>query len=453
MNCLSECGRMLVVTWATAVLGADAIGPPSADVRERFALDPFYEKCVVVETMPVVASARVADAAVLEAAFLIRQMVGRRPDVLRAMAAAGTRFAVMSEDEFTTDIPEHSDLEPAAYWDRRARGLGATPVRPAVSCGEENLLCYPGDPYSTENILIHEFAHAIHEMGLAHVDPTFDARLRDAYRAAMESGRWEGKYAATNRMEYWAEGVQSWFDTNRSEDADHNHVDTRQELREYDEPLAALCSEIFGDGAWRYVRPRDRRAGDPGRNHLVGFDPKLLPQFAWPKRVLDAWEADRARREGDRRLDGETTAQWLLRTAAAGDAAAQVRLGWHYREGDEVEQSDHAAAYWFRQAVELDSADACDQLGWLYKLGRGVDRDDAEAVRLFRRSAEGGHAQGMYNLALMLLDGRGAAPDGTEASRWLRRAAALSHAAAGRKLEQLRDTTDRTGPRNQPKER
>ncbi|MFQ5808669.1 MAG: alpha/beta hydrolase [Armatimonadota bacterium] len=31
----------------------------------------------------------------------------------------------MSEDEFTTDVPEHSDLEPAAYWDRRARGLGA----------------------------------------------------------------------------------------------------------------------------------------------------------------------------------------------------------------------------------------------------------------------------------------------------------------------------------------
>ena len=36
-----------------------------------------------------------------------------------------------------------------------------------------------GARYSAENILIHEFAHAIHEMGLVHVDPTFDRRLRE----------------------------------------------------------------------------------------------------------------------------------------------------------------------------------------------------------------------------------------------------------------------------------
>jgi len=28
-------------------------------------------------------------------------------------------------------------------------------------------------------------------------------------------------------MEYWAEAVQSWFDTNREPDHDHNHVNTR----------------------------------------------------------------------------------------------------------------------------------------------------------------------------------------------------------------------------------
>lgn len=51
----------------------------------------------------------------------------------------------MAQDEMTTDVPEHCDLRPKDYWDRRARRLGATDARPAVSCGEENLLCLPGD--------------------------------------------------------------------------------------------------------------------------------------------------------------------------------------------------------------------------------------------------------------------------------------------------------------------
>ena len=98
----------------------------------------------------------------------------------------------------TTQIPEHSDLTPARYWDRRARGLGATRRRPAVSCGAENLLGYPGDPYAAENILIHEFAHAMHGMGMSSVDRGFDARLEAAYEAAMEAGRFEDKYASSN---------------------------------------------------------------------------------------------------------------------------------------------------------------------------------------------------------------------------------------------------------------
>ena len=48
----------------------------------------------------------------------------------------------------------------------------------------------------------------------------------------MEEGLWKGKYAATNFHEYWAEGVQSWFDTNRENDHDHNHVNTREELKD-----------------------------------------------------------------------------------------------------------------------------------------------------------------------------------------------------------------------------
>lgn len=207
-------------------------------------------------------------------------MLSPRDDIRRALVRSKARLVVMAPAEMTTDVPEHADLRPKDYWDRRARGLGATDQRPAVSCGEENLLCLPGDPYAAENILIHEFAHAMHQMGLDKIDGEFDRRLRRAYDQAMEDGLWKGKYAATNHHEYWAEGVQSWFDTNRPPDHDHNHVNTREELKEYDPRLAAIVADVFGDGDWRYVRPADRTPEE--RAHLEGFDPKAAGKFAWP---------------------------------------------------------------------------------------------------------------------------------------------------------------------------
>jgi hypothetical protein len=196
------------------------------------------------------------------------------------------RLAVMAYTERTTDIPEHRDLKPKLYWNFRARGLGASRQPPAVSCAEENLLNYKGDPYSTENIMIHEFAHAIHSMGVRSVDPTFDPRLRNAFRDAMAKGLWKGTYAASNVSEYWAEGVQSWFDTNRQNDAQHNHVDTREELKAYDPALAKLVEEVFGDGPWRYVRPDRRKGLDKG--HLAGYDPAKVPTFRWEPELVEA---------------------------------------------------------------------------------------------------------------------------------------------------------------------
>ena len=259
--------------------GHDGVRPISDDLRTQFELDPFYEKYVMAGALPVVGSEKVSDEALLEASWVVRHMLDGRDDILTAMADQNVRLSVMAFNEFTTDIPEHADLEPAVFWDRRARGLGATPEAPAVSCAEENLLSYPGDPYAEENILIHEFAHAIHEMGLNVVDPTFEERLRIAYRDAEESGLWRGTYAMTNPAEYWAEGVQSWFDDNRENDALHNRVNTRAELEDYDPALAELCREVFGDGEWRYLRPGDRNP--ERRAHLAGFDPAEAPDFEW----------------------------------------------------------------------------------------------------------------------------------------------------------------------------
>ena len=270
---------LLTAGCTTARRDPRVVQPVPSELRRTFSLSPFYQKHLLVGGLPVVGSTNVSDLALREAAWIVERMLGRRPDLLQAMASNHTRLAVMAWNEYTTDVPEHAALTPRVYWDRRARGLGATPEAPAVSCAEENLLAYPGDPYPTENIAIHEFAHAIHEMGLNAVDPTFDARLQAAFQGATNRGLWRGTYAGSNRQEYWAEATQGWFDDNRENDALHNHVNTRRELKAYDPAVAALCREVYGDGAWRYQRPMQRPAAD--RRHLVGLDPARFPRFQW----------------------------------------------------------------------------------------------------------------------------------------------------------------------------
>lgn len=262
-----------------SIAAAAGVAEPDAKLRKSFDLADHYQKCLLVVGFPIVASEKVPDAALEEAAQVVRSMLAERPDILRQLAENKIRLGIMAVDERTCDLPEHADLKPAAYWNRRARGLGASRQRPCVSCGEENLLHNPGDPYATESIMVHEFAHAIHQMGVNDLDDRFDERLQATYEAAMEAGKWKGLYAAENRHEYWAEGVQSWFDTNRENDAIHNHVDTREELLEYDPELAALCREVFGDNDWRYVRADDpSRADEP---HLKDLDRSKLAPFAW----------------------------------------------------------------------------------------------------------------------------------------------------------------------------
>lgn len=257
---------------------ATKVLPVPKELRKNFGLAPFYEKWVDVGGLPVVSSGKVNSHALLEAAWLIDKMIGHRPEVLRAMAKNRVRFSIMAHNELTTNVPEHSDLTPKDYWDRRARGLGATIARPSVSCGEENLLKFPGDPYRTENILIHEFAHAIHRMGMSTIDPTFDKRLEAVYKHALENELWKDTYAAKNHREYWAEGVQSWFNANRSNDALHNRIDTRPKLKEYDVQLAKMIEEVFGDKPWKYSPPSVRKE----LPHLRNYNPKTASTFKWP---------------------------------------------------------------------------------------------------------------------------------------------------------------------------
>ena len=278
-----------------ALVQAYRFDPPDKD-----GIPAFYTQRVSAGGFPIVASAKVNPYAPKEAVYLANMMLAKRPDVREAMIRSGARLSILAWNEFTCDQPEWAwmakrpvpgfpGISPRDYRDARARGMGGSQTDPFCSCAEENLLAYEGDPYSTENIFIHEFAHNIHLRGMSNVDPGFDRRVKQTYDAAMKAGLWKGKYASVNHHEYFAEGVQSWFDDNRENDHDHNHVNTRAELIEYDPGLAGLCREVFGDTVLKYTKPTTRLRG-----HLEGYDPSKAPTFVWPERLTRAKQAIRA---------------------------------------------------------------------------------------------------------------------------------------------------------------
>ncbi len=221
--------------------------PPTA-----LGLDPFYQKYINADGIPVISSGKVPDQALIRVMNMANQMLEKSPAVRQKMISHHSRIGIMSKDEVTTDIPEHAFLanDPNTDWDKRARGLGGTVAVPITTCAEENVLCYEKDPYKAEDIFVHEFAHAIHLMGIRYVDPQFDQKLMQAYEAARSAGKWDRTYAGTNYEEYWANGLQCWYNCAAHSDPPngvHNQVNTRSKLKTYDPGLYDLINLWFAD--------------------------------------------------------------------------------------------------------------------------------------------------------------------------------------------------------------
>lgn len=234
--------------------GCDEVGSVPAEIRTADMLDDFYRKHADAHGLPVLASSQVDDRALTLACRLVNIMLAKRPDVRVELVKEKVRFVVIGRNEGTANVPEYGfKNRPRSEIDAinaRARGLGGI----AASCGEENLLCAAPDRYPDESVCVHEFAHSIAEGGIFKADASFQEKLESAYRAALESRLLDNTYRAESFQEYWAEGVQDWFDTNAEADPSdgiNNPVNTREELKIFDPGLYALVGEIFpADTAW-----------------------------------------------------------------------------------------------------------------------------------------------------------------------------------------------------------
>lgn len=213
----------------------------------------FYKKYIETEGLYVTTSEKVSDEALLKACDIISLMLAKRADVKTHMVKKGCHVMIIGKDEATCDLPEFAHIcnspDSIAYWNWRARGFGGAPEDEfSASCGEENLLALPQDKYTGENILIHEFAHLIHMVGIAGVEPDFNDRLEVLYQQAKGKGLWANTYAISNKEEYFAECVQSFFNCNRYAEPSngiHNSMNRRVKLKTYDPDMYRLLQEYF----------------------------------------------------------------------------------------------------------------------------------------------------------------------------------------------------------------
>ncbi len=272
------------------------VAPINDELRQAYHIDPFYKKTLTSVGVVIVGSDKVSDWAFLEAAYTLDHQLHDSPGWVRdALATNKVRLAILAVVEYTMDLPENNrrtrTVAEAAFQDRRSRGLGGMPD---CSCAEENLLNLRGDPYggngapdSGENITIHEFSHTVASaIGRTQGrNGDFWTKLRKAFADAKAPGgrlavfnqnRTSPVYASTDEQEYWAEGAQAWFD--HAVPGNSGGLRVRDDVKQKDPELAALLTEIYGDGPWRYHKTTAKNSdGIPMRSpaelaHLEGLD-------------------------------------------------------------------------------------------------------------------------------------------------------------------------------------
>ena len=220
--------------------------------------EDFYRKTCEQTGITILAAESVTAGALDAAADRIDAMLAARPDFAAAIGASVAQVSIIGRDQRITTLPEFEDLysiHPGTDWNRLGRSFPGTEEIPVVAGAEENLLCLESDRYEGEDMFVREFGWTIRRFGIAAVDASLDRSIEDAYIRAIAADLWRNTVAEVNSDQYWAEGVQSFFDANNEEtdekDQVHNQIDTRAELRAYDPFLYQLLVEVFGETEWR----------------------------------------------------------------------------------------------------------------------------------------------------------------------------------------------------------
>ncbi|KAL6778339.1 hypothetical protein ACKKBG_A17815 [Auxenochlorella protothecoides x Auxenochlorella symbiontica] len=206
---------------------------------------------------PIYAFDCVPDAAVRLAAFTMDCMTAHLPaPAVSRMHGWGAFLAIIGRGQVTTDIPQYAQYRGqdsgngGGRVETATRGLGGGTSNPVSSVGEENLTMEDDVHYGCESILIHEWAHAVMDLGYA--EQPLQAEIVECWKAAEKRGTYvKGSYIISNPGEYWAEASQAWFEATMRDDVTSG-LKTRDAVKRADPWLASLLTRVYGDGPWRY---------------------------------------------------------------------------------------------------------------------------------------------------------------------------------------------------------
>ncbi|MFR5079038.1 MAG: hypothetical protein ACLTDX_13910 [[Clostridium] innocuum] len=206
-------------------------------------------RCLCINTV----NSRVSEEAHAMAKTIVDFMLLKLPEASAILKGAGAELAIYAKDEDAYEIPEHR--AGCLFLHRPVEGFGGTMEIPTTSISEVNVLhILEGEHitrYTHECILVHEFAHAVHLIGINYMkDTSLADECRAIYATAKEEGLWPHTYAISNYEEYFATLSTVWFNVmeegkDGTWDGTRGPVNTRAELKEYDQRAYAFFGKIY----------------------------------------------------------------------------------------------------------------------------------------------------------------------------------------------------------------
>jgi TPR repeat protein len=177
------------------------------------------------------------------------------------------------------------------------------------------------------------------------------------------------------------------------------------------------------DDARRIAMTESERTGNPGAQHLLGRyyvdsdnKDKELADHWFTRSFASAWKdtlcpisqfvLGRCHENGIGGAPKDLTkaAEWYMKAALQGSAAAQNNMGFCLEVGDGVEKNVASAALWYQKSALQGNAAAQTNLGLCYNFGKGVERSISTAKDWYRTAAEQGNPNSQNQLALCLSD-------------------------------------------------
>lgn len=216
--------------------------------------EPYYTAVMEGESgVRVKAGKTVQPSTMKLAVFILDLMLEQIPEVRDELIRRRADVAIFGLKEIAYDVPEHRMGYVLAT--RHVAGFGGEMDNPMSSVSEANVIRLRSGRYATmyphEMVLVHEYGHAIHLVGINGLeDRTLAIRIEETYRHAKDSGLWSNSYAISNYEEYFATLGTVWFNVMQEGvdgqwDGIRGPVNTREELKVYDPEGYELMKAIY----------------------------------------------------------------------------------------------------------------------------------------------------------------------------------------------------------------